>query len=250
MRFQRLQLQGQTVILVVRQRDLQHLELFRQFLVALRLGHLSFQRAYVLLHLGHDVLDADQILFGGFQFTKRGFPAHFVFGDAGGLFENFPPFILFAVQNTLHLRQLDDRIGVRPGAGVEKQIQNILQPAGISVDQILTFTGAKQPAGDQNLAVIDGQDVLGVLDFERHLGHAHRLGRRRTIKNNVFHAIAAQRSRALLTHHPADGIDNIALAATIGTDDTGDAVMKKEIGLFCKRLKADDCEFRKVHEWF
>ena len=54
-------------------------------------------------------------------------------------------------------------------------------------------------------------------------------------ENHVFHRFAAQLLDALLAHHPADGVDHVALAAAVGADDRGDA-----------GRKLDDWPFRKT----
>jgi hypothetical protein len=41
----------------------------------------------------------------------------------------------------------------------------------------------------------------------------------------------------LLSDHPADAVDDIALAATVGSDNPGDAFIKADKGLISKTLK-------------
>jgi len=49
-------------------------------------------------------------------------------------------------------------------------------------------------------------------------------------KNHVLHLAAAQGLGRLLAEHPADGVQNVALAAAVGPDNSGDSGVKFEGG--------------------
>ena len=44
----------------------------------------------------------------------------------------------------------------------------------------------------------------------------------------------------LLPDHPADAVDDIAFAASIGADDPGNSFIKQDMCLICKTLKTLD----------
>jgi hypothetical protein len=48
-------------------------------------------------------------------------------------------------------------------------------------------------------------------------------------KNHVHRALAAQRALALLAQHPTNGISNIAIATTIGTNNGRHALVKQKL---------------------
>ena len=56
----------------------------------------------------------------------------------------------------------------------------------------------------------------------------------------VFEVVGAQRLYLVLTNHPTDGIHNIALAAAIRPDDTGDGMVENYLSLICKGFEAFD----------
>src|SRR5262249_14715395 len=63
------------------------------------------------------------------------------------------------------------------------------------------------------------------------LGHAAGFAGARTIEDHVEHLLAAQALGGLLAQHPADRIDDVALAAAVRPDDGGDPAVEVELGL-------------------
>jgi len=59
--------------------------------------------------------------------------------------------------------------------------------------------------------------------------------------------MATEMARALLAHHPPQGIDDIRLAAAIGTHDSSDPLSELERCPLSKGLKADHFEAFKTH---
>ena len=57
-----------------------------------------------------------------------------------------------------------------------------------------------------------------------------RLARVAPGEDDVLHPVATQAFRALFPQHPRDGVDDVALAATVGTDDGGDALVEGQLG--------------------
>jgi len=52
---------------------------------------------------------------------------------------------------------------------------------------------------------------------------------------------------ALLAHHPADGVDHVRLAAPVGADDPGDALVEGEHRPVHEGLEAGDVEAPDAH---
>jgi hypothetical protein len=61
--------------------------------------------------------------------------------------------------------------------------------------------------------------------------------------------LAAQALGALLAEHPRDRVDNVALAASVGTDDRRDAGVEGKLRPFRKALEAGDFETIQTHSW-
>src|SRR5262249_24998818 len=56
-----------------------------------------------------------------------------------------------------------------------------------------------------------------------------RLARVAAAEDDVFHLVAAKALRALLTHHPGDGVGDVALAASVRSDDRGHSAIEREL---------------------
>src|SRR5262245_31190122 len=46
------------------------------------------------------------------------------------------------------------------------------------------------------------------------------------VEDDVLHLVAAEALRTLLAKHPGDGVGHVALAASVGADDGGDAFVE------------------------
>ena len=57
-------------------------------------------------------------------------------------------------------------------------------------------------------------------------------------EDHVLHALAAKTLHALLTQHPGDGVDDVALAAAVGADNRRDAVIESHVGPIREALEA------------
>ena len=77
-----------------------------------------------------------------------------------------------------------------------------------------------------------------VVEDQGHLGEAQRLALVGPREDDVLHLLAAQAGGALLAEHPLDGVDDVALAAAVGSDDDGDAVPELELRLVGEALEA------------
>src|SRR5690606_35081670 len=66
-------------------------------------------------------------------------------------------------------------------------------------------------------------------------------------KDHVLHAAAAQALGALLAQHPRDGVDDVALAAPVGADDRGDAVVEGQLRSVREALEAGNLQTRQFH---
>ena len=56
------------------------------------------------------------------------------------------------------------------------------------------------------------------------------------VEDHVFHLVAAQALRALLAHHPGDGVGDVALAAAIRADDRRDALVEGQLPIDRKTI--------------
>src|SRR4029453_16211727 len=91
-------------------------------------------------------------------------------------------------------------------------------------------------------------DVLQhAAETQAHFSGGGGLSRIAAAENHVLHSIAAQALRALLAHHPGDGIGDVALPAPVGADNGGDALVEGELRSIGERFETVDLEAFKAH---
>ena len=73
--------------------------------------------------------------------------------------------------------------------------------------------------------------------MDGHFGHAHRHRFLTAVENNILHFFSAQYFHPLFAHHPAERIDDIALAAAVRSHHTGYSIGNIEVHLISKRFK-------------
>jgi len=83
--------------------------------------------------------------------------------------------------------------------------------------------------------------------LELHFRGGRRFPRIAAVEDDVFHPLAAKALRALLTQHPGDGVDDVALAAAVGADDGGDAAIEGQVGAIGKALESGNLEALQSH---
>jgi hypothetical protein len=160
---------------------------------------------------------------------------------------------------------LDDRVALRTEPGAHEDVLDVAQTRLAAVDQVFAFARPEQTPGDRDLArlrmrrmdhnrrvrIDDGGRIercfrnrVGIDQNHGHRRHADWFPRLRPRENHVFHARAAQTARRLLAQHPADRVAEVRFAATIRSDDGGDATpVKPQLGAIAKRLETLEFDF-------
>ena len=90
------------------------------------------------------------------------------------------------------------------------------------VDVVSRVAVARQHALDRELGVLAplAADAPGaVVEDELDRRAADRLALAGAVEDDVLHRLAAQRGRLRFAQHPANGVDDVRLAAAVGTDD-------------------------------
>ena len=151
-----------------------------------------------------------------------------MFQDTCCLFDDAPTLVGPRGQNRVELSLSDNDVHLAADSGVTQQLLNVEQPHAFAVDLVFARAVSEHPASDGDLGVVDGQQAIRVVDGENHLGPAERWAARRPGEDDIFHLAAAERLRALLSEHPRDRVDHIALAGTVGPDDGGDSGFEPE----------------------
>jgi hypothetical protein len=151
-----------------------------------------------------------------------------VLEHTGGFLDECPTVFRSRFQNLVELALPDDDVHLAADSGVAQQLLHIHQTATAAVDFVFAGAVAKHPAGDRHFGIVDRQRAVVVVDGEGDLGPAQRRPAGRAGEDDVFHLAAAQRFGALLTEHPRDCVDDVALAGSVRADDCGDAGLEAQ----------------------
>ena len=235
--------------LVTRAPELEVRELILVVAVALRLLRLSLQHGETRLELGDDVGDAQEVLLGLADLPLSGRLLQLELRDPRGLVDERAPVLRLGGDDLPHAALLDDGVAALADARPHEHVVDVAQTTGDLVDQVLAGAIPEEPTRDADLRVVGvGRgDVPLVLEGDRHLGHPGLAARGGAAEDHVPHARAAQVLRALLAETPPDGVDDIRLAATVGTDDAGDALIKEHRLAVCKGLEAVNFDLLDTH---
>ena len=90
------------------------------------------------------------------------------------------------------------------------------------VDVVRRIAVARQHALDRDLAVLSplaADAALAVVEMQLDRGAADRRPITGAIEDHVLHRLAAQCGGLGFAQHPAHGVDDVRLAATVGADD-------------------------------
>ena len=225
--------------------QLQLPQLAAQLAELLRLLRLPLETLQAAAHLADHVGEPQQVLLGGLQLALGLLSACLVLGDSGRLFDDRAPVLRLRADDETDAALLDDGVRARPDARAEEQLGDVEQPAGGLVDLVFARAVAEQAArhGDVGESrVLRRHEAAVVLEGDRHLGHAGGRTRLAAAEDDVFHRAAAQMLRALLAHRPADGVDDVALAAAVRSHHSGDAVVEGKDDAVRERLEAGNLD--------
>src|SRR5690606_2143930 len=154
-----------------------------------------------------------------------------VLEDAGGLLDEPAALLGGGPQHGVELALADDDVHLPADAGVGQQLLDVEQPAGRAVDGVVGATVAEHRPRDGDLAVVDGQRAVAVVDGHGDLGAPQRGASAGAGEDDVLHLATAQALGALLAHDPGEGVDDVGLARAVGPDDAGDPRLQPQ----CRR---------------
>jgi hypothetical protein len=218
-----------------------------QFLVPLRLRALPCQRANLRRDLGDQVLEAGQVLLRALEAPLRRLPPVLVAADAGRLLEHLAPLLRAIGQDRVDHALLDDRVRVRTEARVAADVEDVTEAGGLPVQLVVAAALAEDDATDLDLTLRHGQDLLVVVELQRHLRPRKLPSLRRALEDGLLHLRAADGRGALLAQHPADGVTDVRLAAAVRPDNRRDAIVKGEFRAIREGLEPLERKATKLH---
>ena len=217
-------------------------QVLHEGLVASCLAGLALKGANLPLHLLDDIGDTEKVRLGVLQLAERLLLLRLVLRDAGSLFEDGASVFRAAVEQLRRAPLLHDGVGAPADAGVHEEIVDVLEPAGGAVDQILRLAVTKDAAGDADFVPLDPQFLLALREGHGYLGHVVGLACVGSVENDICHLSATQSLGRLFSEHPANGIQDIRLAASVRADNCRDTSMKAQGCLGGKGLESDQFE--------
>ena len=213
----------------------------------LRLAALARQAANLRLHLGDQVLDPLEIGRRLLQAPLGAVLAVAIEADARRLLEQRPALVGAVGEQQVDHLGLDHDAGVAAEAGAAQQVLDVAEPDRRAVEQVVALARAGQPAGDDHLAVGDGQVAVAVVEVERDLGDVDRPPGGGALEDHVLHLAAAEQPGRLLAQHPAHRVGDVRLAAPVGADDGGDPLLEGQGDGVRERLEAGELQPSELH---
>ena len=222
-------------------------EILHEGLVAAGLACLSLERSDLALDLLDDVGDPEEVRLGVLELAESLFLLGLVLGYAGGLLEDGAAVFRAAVEQEGGLPLLHDGVGAPADAGVHEEIVDVLEAAGGPVDQVLGLAVAEDAPGDPDLVPLHAELLLALGKGHRDLGHVVGLAGVGAAEDDIRHFTAAQGLCRLFAKHPADGVQDVRLAAAVGADDGGHSTVEAQGGLRGEGFESDQFEGLKKH---
>ena len=211
-------------------------------------GDLAFQGVHAALLLGEDVGDAEEVCLGVFEFAEGVFFLAFELGDAGGFFEDGAAFLGLGGEDLIDLTLRHDGVGGAADAGVHEEVVEIAEAAEGAVEAVFGTAIAEDAAGDGDFVEIDFEGLLAIGHGECDFCHAEGFAFLGAVENDVCHFTAAECFGGSFSKNPANGVDDVGLAAAVGADDSGDAFGEFEYGLIGEGFETLDFEGLEIHE--
>ncbi len=139
------------------------------------------------------------------------------------------------------------------GGGVGENQRYIFRPHIAAIGAVGAACAALDPANDFKLFVVVVGNYAGDIFVEvmfgeqTHFGKIARGALRGTGKDHVVHARAAQAFCAAFAHHPANSLQQVGFAATIGADDSGQPALNHQLRRFDEAFESSEFEPLKPH---
>ena len=188
----------------------------------------------LLVELPPDVVDRGRLLARVVEPELGLAAALAVLGDARRLFEEDAQLFGLRLDDARDHALLDDRVGARAEAGAEEDVGDVA-PAHVQVvDVVGGVAVALQHALDRDLGVLRPLRRPPCRGCCRRssstLARPDRLAVAGAVEDHVLHGLAAQVLGGGFAQHPAHGVDDVGLAAAVGTDDAHESGRAADLG--------------------
>ena len=233
-----------------RQLALEAMFLLLEGLVASRCLGLALQAFELPVELLANVVEALEVLLGAAHAVFGLAAPLLVLGDAGGLLQRRAQLLGTRLDQPRDHALADDRVGARPQPGAHEQIGDVAAPALLAVEEVARLAVAGDHALDADLGVLGigpAHAAVAIVEQQFDRGLAHRLAPGGTVEDHVGHRLAAQRLRRGFAHHPAHRVDDVGLAAAVGSNDRRHAAVERHAHGVDERLEAGQLDRFETH---
>src|SRR3989441_8669141 len=150
---------------------------------------------------------------------------------------------------TTLFRSVHDRVGARARAGAGEEVQDVAEARGAVVEEVLALARAVEPPRDRHFGPRHREGAV-VSEGQLDLGEPDWLPRLRPAEDQVFHALTAERPRALLPEGPPHGFCQVRFPAAVRPDDRGDAGQDLDDSLLAEGLEPVQRDGLEAHGFF
>jgi len=194
------------------------------------------------LELADEVADPGQVVARPREPSERLVLADLQILDPGRLLEQLPAFLGAQGKRRVNgpLPDHDQLVRAEPAGG--QQVDHVAQSRPRPVDQVLRLAGPECATPDRDLAEVDRQPAVAVVQGEDRLRHPLRPSPLAAGEDDVVGSPGAERSVRLLAEDPAHGVGHVALAGAVRSNDCGDAALEDEAGGIGKGLESVEAE--------
>ena len=214
--------------------------------VAVRLPGLFLEAVELGVEGDQYVVDAAQVGFGAAQAQFGLVAARMQTGDAGGLLQDGTPFGRLGGDDGADPPLADDRRGTGAAGRVGEQNLDVAGAHLLAVDAVGGAAAPFDAAADAQFRVIvvaGGGGAVVVVQAQHDLGDVARRPLGGAVEDDVVHFAAAHLLGRGLAHDPAQRLDQVGLAAPVGSDDAGQAGFDQELRAVDEGLEAGKPQF-------
>ena len=159
-------------------------------------------------------------------------PARMKAGDAGRFFEDQPARLRLGIDDLADLALPHEGGRARAGRGIGEQQLHVARAHVAAIDAIGRARLALDAARDlERLIVVElgRRSALVVVERHHHFRHVAGGPLRGAGEDDIVHAGGAHVLVGAFAHHPAQRFEQIGLAAAIGADDAGQALLDDQV---------------------
>ena len=201
--------------------------------VALCLAGLAGKRGKLSGKLFQHIIDTRQIALGPFQLQLGLMAALIEAGNPGRLFQHAAARLGAGIDQLGNLPLAHQRGRMRTGRGIGEKHLHVARAHILAIQLI----GRARVAGDapcdvERIFVIEPRrgQAFGIVELQHDFGKVARAARGGAGKDHILHPVAAHRGGPVFTHDPAQCLEQVGLAATIGADNTRQTVLNDQVG--------------------